>query len=148
MSKPKHRWWGYVRRMIRDYPKLKQISEQIRSQSVTSSPAGMPRSGGIGRVTESIALRQLPCEDQKVLDAVSKAVDMMRTLPSGEEKLKLIKLMYWSPNNQTAKSAAIHLFISEITAKRWHGEFVRLVAKCYGFEDDTQELNICSIILP
>lgn len=148
MSKPKHRWWGYVRRMIRDYPKLKQSSEQIRTQSVTSNPSGMPRNSNMRRVTESIALRQLPHEDQKVLDAVNKAVDMMRTIHGGEEKLKLIKLMYWSPNNQPAKSAAIHLYISEITAKRWHGEFVRLVAKCYGFEDDTQEPNICSIILP
>ena len=133
MSRPRYRWWGFVRRMIRDYRGLKAAYEDLHSQSITADTSGMPKGGGTGRAVEDIALRQLPKDDQEVYDAVSRAVEITELLPDGELKLALIKLMYWSEKTLTAKSAALLLHISKRTAERWHGEFVKLTAKCYGF---------------
>ena len=105
MSKPRYRWWGYVRTMIRDYPKLK------------AAPA-------------------LTHDDRTVLEAVKNASGIIDGTDNGPEKLKLIHLMYWVPRPMPGKSAALHLNIAEITAKRWHGEFVRQVARSYGFTLD------------
>lgn len=135
MSKPKYRWWGFVRRMIRDYPSLKQQWEDIHEQTITADISGMPRGGSASRTVETIALRQLPDDDdQKAFDAVSKAIEITSLKPTGEERLTLIKFMYWSKKNLTAKGAAAHIHVEYITAKRWHGDFVRLVGKCHGFK--------------
>ena len=132
MSSPRYRWWGFVRRMIRDYRGLKVEYDDLHQQSLSSAPSGSP-GGGDGRTVENIALKQLPADDQKVYDAVSRAVEITKLLPDGDLKLALITMMYWSDRNLTAKSSAPTLHISRRTAERWHGEFVRLTAKCYGF---------------
>ena len=108
MRTPRARWWGYVRAMIRDYPELKLQQE---------TPAAPP----------------LSPEDRKVLDSVQQAIDHIQCTPNGPGKLKLIRYMYWSSHNIPGKTAAQQLGISEITAKRWHGAFVKETARCYGF---------------
>ena len=139
VSKPRYRWWGFIRNVIRDYPILKRDLDELRSQSVTANLSGMPRGGGSGRTIEAVALRCLPADDQKMYDAVARAIEMTRLRPDGKERLDLITMMYWSPRPITAKSSALLLHISERTAKRWHGNFVRLVGFCYGFEVGTPE---------
>lgn len=125
--------------MIRDYPTLQIAYAEIRQQSVTANMSGMPHGGQSTRTVESIAIRQLPEEDQKVYDAVTTAVEITRLLPAAADRMRLIKMMYWSGHNMPAKDAAVHIPCAEITAKRWHGDFVRLVGRCYGFKDDTPE---------
>lgn len=139
MSKPRYRWWSFARRMVLDYPGLKKNLDDLHEQSITANLSGMPRGGGTGRTVEGLALRQLGPGDQKVYDAVSKAISITAGQPAGDEHLQLIKLMYWSKRNLPAKHAALRLNISYVTAKRWHGSFVRLVGFCYGLEDDTPE---------
>ena len=139
MSKPRYRWWGFARRMIRDYLDLKKEWNEIHSASVTVDYSGMPKGGGSGRTVESVALRQLPLDDQKVFDAVSRAVEITQLRQNGRERMSLIAMMYWSEKNLTAKASALHLHISQRTAERWHGDFVRLVGKCYGFEVGVSE---------
>lgn len=135
MSTPKKRWWGYARRMIRDYPSLKQQWEDIHEQTITADISGMPRGGSASRTVEMIALRQLPDEDdQKDFEAVSKAVEITLLKPNGEERLKLIKLVYWSKRKMTLSAAAPHIPVADITAKRWHKGFVYLVGRCRGLE--------------
>lgn len=134
MSKPRYRWWGFVRRMIRDYPGLKEAVDDLHSQNVTASMTGMPRGGGAGRTVETIALRQLPEDDQKAYDAVTRAVEITRLRPDGEERVALIRYTYWCRTEHPLKHAALYAHVSERTAKRWHGDFVRLVGKCYGFD--------------
>ena len=126
MSKPRCRWWGYVRRMIRDYPGLKAAMDDLHSQNMT----GMPRGSGTGRTVETIALRQLSEDDQKAYDAVTRAVEITSLRPDGAERIALIRYAYWGKTEHPLKYAALHLHVSEPTAKRWHGDFVRLVAKC------------------
>ena len=134
MSKPRYRWWGFARKMVRDYPQLKEAWKQIHEQKVTADTSGMPRGGGGGRTVENIALRQLPEDDQKVYDAVTRAIEITKLRPDGKERLRLIAMMYWSQRSLTAKAIAPTLHISDVTAKRWHGDFVRLVGTCYGFK--------------
>lgn len=134
MSKPRYRWWGFVRRMIRDYPTLRKALKDLQEQSVVANLSGMPRGSGNGRTVEALALRQLDDDDQKVYDAVTKAIEIISLRPNGEAKIELITRMYWSDKPVAAKAVAPHLHISDATAKRWHGEFVHLVGKCYGFK--------------
>lgn len=134
MSSPRYRWWGFVRRMIRDYRCLKIQYDDLHTQSITAGTSGMPRGSGNSSVVESLALRQLPKDDQRVYDAVSRAVEITNLLPDGELKLALIRYVYWNKHQHPVKDAAMQLYISRRTAERWHAEFVRLVGKCYGFE--------------
>lgn len=145
MSSPRYRWWGFVRRMIRDYRGLKAAYEDLHSQSISADTTGMPKGGSSGRTVESIAMRCLPKDDQKAYDAVTNAVEITRLLPDGELRLALIRFVYWGQGWRRVEDAELVLPISGITAKRWHGDFVRLVAKCYGFslKDDTYEPKIC-----
>lgn len=133
MSKPRKRWWGFVRRMIRDYPGLKNALTDLRQQTVTASLSGMPGGGGSGRSTETAALRRLPDpDDQAAYDAVAKAVELTELKPGGQEKIELIRLMYWARCPKTLTAAADELYISSRTARRWHAQFVRTVAMCHG----------------
>lgn len=135
MSKPRYRWWGFAIRMIRDYPSLDYKMKELHQQNITANISGMPGGGGNSRAVECIAMRQLPdADDQKAYEAVTKAVEITRLRPDGAIRLKMIELMYWKRKNLTAKAVAPALHISDATAKRWHGDFVRTVGICYGFK--------------
>ena len=150
MSKPRYRWWGFARRMIRDYPGLKAAVNDLRSQSITADMSGTPRGGGAGRTVEAIALRRLPEDDQKAYDAVTQAIEITALRFSGEERIALIRYLYWGRNTHKIQDAAMRCRVSVPTAKRWHGDFVRLVGKCYGFSlnDDTPEPKESAIMVP
>ena len=139
MSTPRFRWWGFARNMIRDYPYLKEQMQELHEQSITAGGSGTRGGGGVSRKTEQVALRTLPGDDQKAYDAVHDALEVTKLQPDGEDIRKLIAQMYWITNPVTIADAAYKLHISEATAKRKHGAFVRLVGKCYGFEVDTPE---------
>ena len=139
MSKPRERWWGYARNMIRDYPKLRQALDDLHSQSMVANASGMPGGGSAGRTIENIALRQLPDDEQREYDAVTRAIYATRILPDGQRHIDLIKLVYWSNRNIRIQDAAVTLNISEQTAKYWHGDFVRLVGKFRGLKTLNQK---------
>lgn len=141
MSKPRYRWWGFVRRMIRDYPTLKRNYEELHEQSLVADMSGMPKGGTAGRTVESIATRQLPADDQRVYDAVTQAVEATGLLPDGASRLAMIRYVYWNKIPHTVKDAALKIYASRRTAERWHAEFVRLVGKCYGFKVGGLEPN-------
>ena len=142
MSSPRYRWWGFVRRMIRDYRGLKVEHDDLHQQSLSSAPSGSP-GGGDGRTVENIALKQLPADDQKVYDAVTRAVEITKLLPDGDLKVALIRFVYWGQGQRRVEDVPLVLPVSRRTAIRWHGDFVRLVGKCYGFEVGTYEPKIC-----
>ena len=144
MSSPRYRWWGFVRRMIRDYRGLKAAYEDLHSQSLTADTSGMPHGGGSGRTVEAIALQQLPPDDQKAYDAVTKAVELTGLMADGKYRLDLIRYVYWGERQRKVEDVDSVLPISRRTAIRWHGDFVRLVGKCYGFEVGTYEPKICA----
>lgn len=139
MSKPRYLWWGFVRGMIRAYPTLKSELDDLQEQGIAANLSGMPRGGGDGRTVENLALQQLPKDSMEMYDAVAKAVRAAEARTDGRERIRLIRLMYWVKEPRPMQIAALHLHISETTAKRWHGDFVRSVAKNYGFNVDTPE---------
>lgn len=143
MSSPRYRWWGFVRRMIRDYKGLKAEYEDLHDQSISADTSGMPKGGGNGRTVENLALRQLSPDDQKVYDAVNRAVEITQLLPDGDLKVAMIRFVYWGQGQRRVEDVPLVLPVSRRTAIRWHGDFVRLVGKCYGFEVGTYEPKIC-----
>ena len=141
MSKPRYRWWGYIRNVIRAYPELKKEYEELHQQSVTANTSGMSGGNGVSRGTEKVALRELPKTKQKEYDAVSRAIEITKRMPNGIQRLQIIDLVYWK-RTHTVEGAAMKVGYSVDRGKQLHGEFVRLVAKCYGFLESENTENI------
>ncbi len=140
MSKPRYHWWSYAKAMIRLYPELKREYDAIHTPQTTHSIENVCGGRGcISRSTEICALRQLPPARQREYDAVSKAIELTKKRQNGDSRLTLIDMVYWKCSTNIA-GAALRLFVDERTAKRYHGDFVRLVGFCYGLEDvETEE---------
>lgn len=127
MSKPREPWWGYVKNVIRKYPAYKAELHQLRSQKITP---GYSKDGGRGktqRKTEAIALRELPPREQERYEAVEKALRKTKHMPDGDLRCRLIELTYFK-KTLNMQGAAMALHVSYSTVKRWHVDFVYLVA--------------------
>ena len=133
MSKPRYKWWSYVKWMIRLYPErdkvIKSSADGIR---LTVSYSGMPGAKGTGRPTEQQALRQMlgdvACREY---EAVRRAIDITKKLKDGKERLRLIELVYWKKSH-TLSGACAACHVSERTGWQWHGDFIRAVAAEFG----------------
>lgn len=119
-------WRGDARAAIRAYPDLKRQDADLHEMQITPSYSHGRGSHTTSRTTEAIALRGLPIDDQRALDAVSSAVNTTLRYRNGHERLKLIDLIYWK-RTHTLDGAAMRLNISIATAKAWHSGFVELV---------------------
>lgn len=67
--------------------------------------------------------------------AVDAAIKLTAAKPDGQERLELMHKAYWKRNTVTVQRAAMELFISYSTAKRWNKEFFLLVAETFGLYD-------------
>ena len=135
MSSPRYDWWGYVKGMIRRYPTLCEEYADIKSQSITVSyEASGGHSSNVGRAVESIAIKELPATKEREYWAVTKAIELTRKMPNGHSRLRMIDLVYWKKSH-TLMGAAHASYLSEISARRYHAEFIRLVASYYGLMD-------------
>ena len=122
MSKPRYKWWGYIKNIIRAYPGLKKEYEAIHEQSVTA------------RGTENIAIRELPYTKQREYEAVRRAVEYTKHFRNGKERLEIINLMYWK-NSHTLAGAGLQVGYGYDRARQIHQEFVVAVATYYGLMD-------------
>ena len=134
MSKPRYRWWGYIKAVIRNYPALKKEHENLHEQSVTAKFSGMPGNGSVSRGTEDIAIRELPFTNQREYEAVKRAIQRTQQYKNGTERLTIIDLVYWKKCH-TIDGAAYRVGYSYDRAKQIHKEFVILVATYYGLMD-------------
>ena len=134
MSKPREIWWSYAKAMIRQFPALHEEYLDLHSQNVTANMSGMPGSGSASRTVENVALRSLPAVKQREHDAVMQAIDITRQMETGEERMKLVDLVYWK-RQYTLEGAAMQINCSVSTALRYHGQFVHLVGNCAGLKD-------------
>lgn len=64
--------------------------------------------------------------------AVTNVINATKTMQDGEDRIKLIKMLYWS-NSHTIDGAAEVLHISARTAHRWRHAFVYGVAREMGY---------------
>ena len=134
MSKPRDIWWSYVKAMTYRYPALCTLHQQALSQQITPAYSGQSGGSGSGRKTEQAVVRALTRTETREYEAVHLAIRQTRQLPGGAERLRLIRLVYWK-RSHTLTGAAMAVHVSIPTAKRWHGEFIRLVAKNFGLLD-------------
>lgn len=67
------------------------------------------------------------------MDAVCRAIDATMELPSGAEILRVADLVLIK-RTHTIAGAAMMIPVSEDTAKRWHGNFIRAVARELGLD--------------
>lgn len=99
-------WWPYVQSMIRKYPERKEAVENKE---------------------------ELPRVDILEYEAVERAVEITEAKEDGKERKRLVELVYWK--GRLMQSAALDLYISYATARRWCNEFVRAVAEQFGVYD-------------
>lgn len=135
MSRPRYAWWSYVKAIIRNYPQMREDYRELHTQASTANYTGMPRSGLAARRTEVIAIRELPTTRQREYEAVRRAVAVTERMTCGLDRLKIIDLVLWR-RSHTLEGAALMVPCGIATAKRWHGDFIRLVAANYGFLDE------------
>ena len=134
ISKPRYKWWGYVKNVIRSYPDLQREYNDIHEQPITASLSGMPGGGGASRKTEDIALKRLPRSKQEEYEAVTRAVQVTGMLKTGRDRLKIVELVFWKQSH-TLQGAAMKVNVSYDTAIDYHGDFIVLVAFFRGLVD-------------
>ena len=137
MSKPRYKWWGYVRNMIRAYPALQSEYRSIHCPTVTANISGMPGGGSISDPTMMVAIRELPGTRQREFEAVRQAVRTFECQKGGNDVLRLIDLVFWK-DICTLNGAAQRIGVSYETAKRYQQQFILLVAKNYGLLDGVE----------
>ena len=122
-------WRSKTRAAIRAYPALKRKERELRELTIIAAYGDEPRSGQTNnnaRTIEAAALRQLPKDEQRALDAVSAAIQTTTRYRNGDLRVKLIDLIYWRESH-TLTGAAMAIHISGQTASRWHNGFIELV---------------------
>lgn len=134
MSKPRYKWWSYVKSMIVLYPERVQAQNEKQSQKLTASYEAMPRSGEKTRVTEKTAMRSTGGTVGREMEAVRLALEEVSKLPDGEDRLKMIDLLYWQ-QSVDFEGAGQRLHVSSRTIQRWSQRFVYSVARNFGLLD-------------
>lgn len=137
MSKPRYRWWGYVKNIIRAYPDLEKRLQETKEPSITANPSGGSGGKGVSRKVETAALRELPREEQREYEAVRQAVLITQQMRTGRDRLKLIELCYWKKSH-TLEGAADKIHISYDTARNYQWEFIMQVAYQKGLTDSSE----------
>ena len=95
MSKPRYRWWGYVKAVIRAYPALDKVMREPIYTPTTARYSTQPPQAGDGRSLECAVAKKLDGQDIKEYEAVSAAIRATERLPNGKARLKIIDLVYW-----------------------------------------------------
>ena len=126
MSKYRHWWRPNVERALRVYPYLKAAKQAAQEQSITPSYTGMPRGGGISRTTENAATRHFSAQEEKILDAVDRAIAEVSKHRDGQEVLRIVEMVDFK-RSHTLEVAAMALFMHRVTASDKRTRFVDLV---------------------
>lgn len=134
MSRPRYDWWSYVKGMIRRYPALKSELQQLQGQSVTPNYSGVSVKSGTSRSTELTAIRELPTTNQREYEAVRRAIEATERMTASRDRLRVIDLVFWK-QSQDLEHAALIIPCSYRTARRYHSDFIKLVAAMYGLLD-------------
>lgn len=128
MSKPRYRWWGYVKNVIRAYPELERRASELPPVSMTARYGPSTPSGGEGRPVEGAAVKRLSHRDATEYEAVRAAIRDTAKLPNGDTRLKIIELVYWK-RSHTLWGAGREVGYSYAQVKRFQEKFICLVAE-------------------
>lgn len=129
MKRKRYSWWPYIKTVVRRYPDMKhEFNELIRPRITTSYSMAAGGSNQASRTTENTALRILSSGTVQELEAIEKTIRHTKELTDGEDRMKLIDLVYWRQSHNL-HGAALKLNISYATAKRWNENFFLNVAR-------------------
>lgn len=120
-----------MKNIIRAYPDYCRELESIREQKITANYSATAHGSSVSKPVETLALRELPKVEQKRYKAVVGAIRKTKRLKDGEERLRLIEMVFWKKSH-TLQGAAMACNVSYGTAKRWHNEFIKSTARCHG----------------
>jgi hypothetical protein len=129
VSSPRYKWWPYIRKILYDWPHLKQL----HADSLTP---GMTQAYGDGlwgaknvkaRPTERTALKPMSTQEGREYDAVYAAIQTTRLCADGELRLDLIGLVFWRRTHTLSGAAGI-VNVSYRTARRWQSDFIYEIA--------------------
>ena len=131
MSRPKYKWWSYVRWAIKLYPDRVAEIRRRQAQSITPNYNAMPGGSDVTRVTENLGMVSLGATVDREITAVEDAIHETHKRKDGDMRMALINMVYWEKSH-TLPGACMKLCISEGTGRNWNAEFVYLVAKGMG----------------
>lgn len=66
--------------------------------------------------------------------AVQRAIEQTERMENGGERLQVVDMVFFRQTH-TLEGAALMVPCSERTARRWHTDFIKCVAKEYGLMD-------------
>ncbi len=116
-----------ARHALRIYPRLKRKQAEAAGQQITPDYGGVIVQHGASRTTEEAALRStLTADELRIIEAVEMAVAMQERQPNGDDRLKMIRLVYWQ-RTHTLAGAALECHYSEEAVKRWTLEILTAV---------------------
>lgn len=145
MSKPRDRWWGYVRAVIRAYPELRARAKELQRTAITPRYGASGGSGGPSDPVASAALRRLPPQEQREYEAVEQAIWETASLPDGAARVRIIDLVFWRQSH-TLEGAAQAVHLSYRSAQRRQNAFIRLVAQQMGLTEKLGQESQKSVI--
>lgn len=70
----------------------------------------------------------------KEKEAVRASIEQTEALANGAERIEFISMVFWKQTH-TLAGAAMAIPCSERTARRWHADFIKAVARNYGLLD-------------
>ena len=121
--------------MIRDYPLRYEELQQRRFPRTVASYNAICRAGSeTPRLTESLALTELPKVAMREYEAVRLAIFQTLQLIDGKERMRLVDAIFWR-RTHTLQGAAMFCHVSYGTAAKWHLEFIRRVGINFGLID-------------
>lgn len=127
MSRRDYPWWGDVKRLIEQYPELKEAMRDQLPAAATAQYGPLTPQSAPGRALESLVVKRLSRREAAEIEAVEAAIRETARKPTGEARLAIIDLVYWRKSHRLC-GAAMEIGYSEIQAKRYSAEFIRLVA--------------------
>lgn len=120
-------WRGDARRALREYARAKRRQAEVEQIRVTPSYSGMPGAHIASRTTEDVALRStLTDREEAVISAVEFAMRMQGSYQNGEERLRMMRLVYIA-RTHTLEGAALECHYSVDALKRWSNEILTAV---------------------
>ena len=134
MSKPRYRWWGYVKNVIRAYPELRGRLLEALDTAVTARYGPQTRRNGSGRPIERSVVQRLSGRDAEEYEAVNAAIRETARMSNGEARLAIIDLVYWK-RSHTLAGAGMQVGYSYRHTQRVHEQFAYLVAENLGLKE-------------
>ena len=134
MSKPRYKWWGYVKNVIRDYPRLKRWHDELMGETTLTAAYGSTGGGRPSEVsnpTYQVATREMPKQEQREYEAVRRAIEATEHKHDGKIRLGVIRMVLLD-GTHTLGGAALAAPMSYQSARDKLADFIRVVAKNLG----------------